>query len=401
MEGLDIRTLALTNILLGVFLGVGSLVFARIHPSFRGFKALGYSYFLFSFGFILLGLRQYISDLFSIIVANSMIFFGFSLLIVGILRFLKYDKKTFEKISLILVCGLIISFVYFTYIQSNVNFRIIIISIIIAGQSFFIGFKVLIHQEKSLLTFNRFLGFSFFYCAVIFLCRAYFAISEPTIDNFMDAGIIHALSLIALQFVVITSCFSLTLGASQQLANKLAIQATIDSLTQLYNRRAFDEFAEKGVMRAQREKTPISLILMDIDLFKEVNDNYGHQVGDKVLQEFSLRLKNSLRQYDVLARYGGEEFTLLLPDTNAATAMIIAEKLRNKIAEPVFFLEGETDLSITASFGVATNQGEDINWQQLISFADQALYHAKEDGRNCAKLHSADVLQMTKVEKRH
>lgn len=401
MEGLDIRTLALTNILLGVFLGVGSLVFARIHPSFKGFKALGYSYFLFSFGFILLGLRQYITDFLSIIVANVLIFSGFSLLIVGVLRFLQCEKKTFEKISLILLCGLIISFVYFTYIQSNVNFRIVIISTIVAGQSLFIGFKVLSHKEKSLLTFNRFLGFSFFYCAFIFLCRAYFAINEPTINNFMNAGIIHALSLIALQFVVITSCFSLTLGASQQLANKLAIQATIDSLTQLYNRRAFDEFAEKNVLRAQREKTPISLILMDIDLFKQVNDNYGHQVGDKVLQEFSLRLKNSLRQYDILARYGGEEFTLLLPDTNAKTAMIIAEKLREKIAQPVFFLEGEKDLSITASFGVATNQGNHINWQQLISLADQALYHAKEEGRNCAKLHSADVLKMSHVEKQH
>jgi len=398
MEGLDIRTLALTNILLGVFLGVGSLVFARINPSFQGFRALGYSYFLFSFGFILLGLRQYIADFLSIIVANVVIFSGFSLLIVGILKFLEYKKKSFEKVSLILLSGLIIFFVYFTYVQSNVNYRVLIISVMIAGQSLFIGVKVLTHQEQSLLTLTRFLGLSFFYCAFIFLWRGYFTLNEPIIDNFMNAGIAHALSLIALQLVVITSCFSLTLGASQQLANKLAIQATIDSLTELYNRRAFDEFAEKGVLRAQREKTPISLILMDIDLFKQVNDNYGHQVGDLVLQEFSLRLKNSLRQYDVLARYGGEEFTLLLPDTNAKTAMIIAEKLRAKIAQPVFCVEGKTNLSVTASFGVATNQGENINWQQLISFADLALYQAKAGGRNCVKLHSASVLLMANIE---
>lgn len=391
MEGLDIRTLALINLLLGLFLGVGSLVFARIHSSFRGVRALGYSYFLFSFGFILLALRQYIADFLSIIVANALLVTGFSLLIVGILKFLKYEHNAFEKISLILLCSLIISFGYFTYVQSNVNCRIIIISLIIAAQSLFIGFKILIHQDRNLLKFTRFLGFSFFYCAFIFLWRIYFTINEAPLDNFMNAGTIHALSLLALQLVTITSCFSLTLGASQQLANKLAIQATIDSLTQLYNRRSFDELAEKGVLRAQREETPISLILMEIDSFKQVNDNYGHQVGDKVLQEFSLRLKNSLREYDVLARYGGKKFTLLLPNTNAKIAMIIAEKLRAKIARPVFFLEGDTNLSITASFGVVTSQGENISWKQLILLADQALYHAKEDGRNCAKLYSVDV----------
>ena len=137
--------------------------------------------------------------------------------------------------------------------------------------------------------------------------------------------------------------------------------------------------------------------MMDIDLFKQVNDSYGHQVGDKVLQEFSLRLTNSLREYDILARYGGEEFTLLLPDTNTSTAMIIADKLRNTIAQPVFCLKDETDLKVTASFGVATNQGEQIDWQQLISFADQALYHAKKEGRNCVRLHTADVHQLTKT----
>jgi len=401
MEGLDIRTLALTNLLLGLFLGVGSLVFARIHSSFRGFRSLGYSYLLFSLGFILLGLRQYIPDFFSIIIANLVIVAGFSLLILGILRFLKYEIRTFERISIALLCLMAIAFVYFTYFSTSVNARIGIISAIIVGQSIYAGFHVLTNKDQTILTFTRILGFSLICCAFIYLLRISVAFNEPELDDFMHAGTIHAFSLIALQLVAITSCFSLTISASQQLASKLAIQATVDSLTNIYNRRAFDEFATKGVLRAQREKTPISLILMDIDFFKQVNDSYGHQVGDKVLQEFSLRLKNSLRQYDILARYGGEEFTLLLPDTNTSTAMIIAEKLRNTIAQPVFCLAGDTELKVTASFGVATNQGEHIHWQQLISFADQALYHAKENGRNCVKLHSADVHHLSSAEKHH
>jgi diguanylate cyclase (GGDEF)-like protein len=398
MEGLDIRTLTLTNLLLGLFLGLGSLVFARIHPSFRGFRILGYSYLLFAFGFTLLGLRQYISDFLSIVIANALIFSGFSLLILGILKFLKFDMDVFRKVSLYLLLLMAFSFLYFTYIETNINARIIVISVFIAGLSIFAGYKVLINKDSIILTFTRLLGFAFIYCAFIFSLRIYFTLFEPNLNDFMNAGTIHGFSLIALQLVVITSSFSLTISACQQLANKLATQATIDSLTHVYNRRAFDEFANKSVLRAQREKTPISIIMMDIDLFKQVNDEYGHQIGDRVLKEFSQRLKNSLRQYDVLARYGGEEFTLLLPDTNNATAMLIAEKLRDKIAQPVFFLEDGTELTVTASFGVATNQGDTIDRQQLILFADQALYQAKENGRNCVMCHSAEIYHLSEIE---
>ena len=399
MEGLDIRTLAVTNLLLGLFLGIGSLVFARIHPSFRGFKALGYSYFFIAFGFILLGLRQYISDFFSIIVANLVIVGGYSLLILGVLRFLKYEKRIFVQISVLSLFLMTLAFLYFTYVQEHTNIRIIIVSIMLSGLSLFAGMVVLTYKKHKGLTFIRFLGGAFIICAIIFLIRVHFTFTEVPLTNFMDAGTIHAFSLLAMQLVTISSCFSLTVSASQQLAKKLAVQATIDSLTNIYNRRAFDEFATKSVLRAQREDTPISVIIMDIDLFKQVNDQYGHQVGDKVLQEFSARLKKSLRQYDILARYGGEEFTLLLPDTDTETAMIIAEKLRDKIAQPVFCFEGGAELAVTASFGVATSQGKYIDWQQLISLADQALYHAKASGRNCVKLHIADIHNLAKIEK--
>lgn len=166
------------------------------------------------------------------------------------------------------------------------------------------------------------------------------------------------------------------------MAQKLKIQATIDSLTNLYNRRAFEEFAKKAVNRAEREHSFISVVLMDIDLFKLVNDTHGHQIGDKVLQEFSFRLKESLRQYDILARYGGEEFMLLLPDTNIDTALTIAEKLRKTISQPLFCVEKSLKLEVSASFGVASVSGDKIDWPELVEEADRALYVAKKNGRN-------------------
>ena len=124
------------------------------------------------------------------------------------------------------------------------------------------------------------------------------------------------------------------------------------------------------------------VILMDIDLFKQVNDTHGHKIRDKVLQEFSGRLKESLRQYDILARYGGEEFMLLLPDTDTETALVIAEKLRITICQPVFSVDHSLKLDVSASFGVASMSGKTIDWQALVTEADSALYLAKGNRLN-------------------
>lgn len=391
MEGFDIRTLALTNLFLSVLLGLGSIVFSHIDTSFRSFRQLGSGYFLFALGFVLIGLRAYVSDFFSIIIANALIVAGFSILIMGILKFLDYPTQHCKNVTLTLIFLLISSFLYFTYINNNASLRIIIISAVIAAQCFFSSYKIMRHKEKLYRLFTRFLGYAFLFCGLVFSLRVYITATSPLVNNFMEAGSIHAMSLVAQQLVVITSCFTLSWSASQKLVHKLAIQATIDPLTQVYNRRAMEEFAEKEILRAQRNKSHLAIILMDIDLFKQVNDNYGHQVGDKVLQEFALRLKNSLRQYDTLARYGGEEFLLLLPNTEAEIAITIAEKLRNTIAQPVFELNISPPLSVTASFGVACVQGDKINWQQLVGFADNAMYHVKANGRNKVQLHSADI----------
>jgi diguanylate cyclase (GGDEF)-like protein len=220
------------------------------------------------------------------------------------------------------------------------------------------------------------------FCGAIFLIRVFLTLSSSRIDDFMDAGYIHAAAMFAIELLVTTSCLSLSWNASQQLAHKLEAEATIDPLTNIYNRRAFEVFANKAVSRAQREQTYISIIFMDIDLFKQVNDIHGHQIGDKVLQEFSQRLQDGLRPYDILARYGGEEFMLLLPDTDLDTALIIAEKLRVTISQPVFDVDKSPKLEISASFGVASCCGKVIDWQEQVRIADRALYKAKDNGRN-------------------
>lgn len=170
----------------------------------------------------------------------------------------------------------------------------------------------------------------------------------------------------------------------------------IDFLTGVNNRRAFDQRLKEEVMRASRKKEVLACLFLDVDFFKKVNDNYGHEVGDVALQEVSKVIKQQLRASDVLARYGGEEFAALLPHTNEDVACDIAERIRLAVERNRIRLGSGEELAITLSVGVAavTPDGSNQDAVQLISSAlvdtaDKALYQAKGSGRNqvvCASL---------------
>ncbi len=158
--------------------------------------------------------------------------------------------------------------------------------------------------------------------------------------------------------------------------------AVTDPLTDLANRRNLMNSLRKEFSRTQRLSTPLSLIMIDLDHFKRVNDTYGHQGGDMVLTRIGHLLAESVRPYDIAARYGGEEFSLLLPETDHKVALQIAERLRDKISNLRF--DGElSQLKSSASFGVASCPARQIlTAEDLIREADEALYRAKDKGRN-------------------
>ena len=159
--------------------------------------------------------------------------------------------------------------------------------------------------------------------------------------------------------------------------------AVTDSLTGLFNRRHFFEIAEKEFAKSARYRRPLSVILFDIDFFKDINDTYGHIVGDQTLIQIGRTLHEMGRQTDIAARYGGEEFVILLTETNSEDAEIVAERLKRLMAGS-FIQDGENKVHFTASFGV-TGMSENApseSLDRLISQADQALYEAKRTGRN-------------------
>ncbi len=164
---------------------------------------------------------------------------------------------------------------------------------------------------------------------------------------------------------------------------ELKLLASTDPLTKLYNRRYFSKISEHIIDLAKRDKTLASVIMLDIDKFKVVNDTYGHSVGDEVIINLSVQLQELTRNSDIICRYGGEEFVILLPETCAKGALIISEKIREKIEMLTLPLEDNKKLNYTVSIGVSEIQVvDDLNIEASLSRADEALYEAKESGRN-------------------
>lgn len=155
----------------------------------------------------------------------------------------------------------------------------------------------------------------------------------------------------------------------------------IDGLTEAYNKRFLLDFLEREIASCIRHQKPLSLAMLDLDHFKNVNDTHGHLTGDQVLREISRRIRDRIRSEEILARYGGEEFAVVMPDTDHQGALVFGEQLRQLVFEEPVRFEGE-EIPVSISVGVATVVGESIDPEALIKIADNHLYEAKRTGRN-------------------
>lgn len=187
---------------------------------------------------------------------------------------------------------------------------------------------------------------------------------------------------------------TLLCGVVYPLRNALLYQKAIeaahkDPLTGVNNRASMDEVIDREVNLCSRHDTQLSLLALDIDHFKKINDTYGHATGDCVIKAVAEALKTAIRSSDIVFRYGGEEFLILLSNTDREGATLLAERMRQKIEETCIICEG-TQVSATVSIGITCMQPKDDSRKALFARADAALYQAKSAGRNCCKYFSAD-----------
>ena len=208
-----------------------------------------------------------------------------------------------------------------------------------------------------------------------FLISNLFGESAGT-QGYALAIIIPAIIASSVSYVNISMYFELE--RSRQDIHTLAIT---DDLTQIFNRRHFFELAQRELERSRRNGHPLAIVLFDIDDFKEVNDSHGHLAGDIVLRETCQACRVIVRSYDVFARFGGEEFIFLLPDTDEPRAIVVADRLRQVIAERVVFFD-TGNVQMTISIGIAIFNPKKDTLDDIISRADSALYQAKELGKN-------------------
>ena len=214
--------------------------------------------------------------------------------------------------------------------------------------------------------------------------RSHIAMSGNSMRNIiisMGSIFVLVLALLVLVFFMVRQ----NCATNRRLEHKLTELATIDELTSLYNRREINRCFSDEVERFRRYKLPFALLMLDIDHFKSVNDNYGHPIGDKVLQYVAGRIRDGVRSIDVPARFGGEEFAVILPNTESHDAFVIAERLRQKIADEPFKFEQKDnqlqEIPITVSIGISViDTGETV--EDVIRTADSALYRAKNEGRD-------------------
>lgn len=219
---------------------------------------------------------------------------------------------------------------------------------------------------------------------LFFICHNY--PSQPLVVLSAQAEkLIFASTVIIImsEIYFVMSIFSKAMSRHEQ---DLREMATIDPLTGINNRRTFMTVGDEMFAYAQRYQKDFSVVLLDIDFFKKINDQYGHLIGDNTLKKVANLLKVKLRNSDVLARYGGEEFVILLPDTDKKSAKELAESLRKAVELLSIEINTLQTINCTISLGIADNEHGFSSLTELVNCADQALYRAKKNGRNRIEL---------------
>ena len=323
-------------------------------------------------GFALLLFRNILPDFLTIVIANIFTTASPGLSYIAVSRFLGQKHSNAFVISILAITTLLL--VYFRFVTDNIGIRIIAISLNGALFTFIIAYNFWKARHAPYrfsigLTIIPFIAYG-----ILLTIRSVATIFSPPEALFTNIPVESANYL--LLFII---SFLWTIGfilmVSQRLQIDLTELASTDTLTRIPNRRATQILFDKEISRAQRNKSELSILLIDLDNFKQINDKYGHAMGDFALIKAAQVFLSTIRKQDIMGRWGGEEFLMILPDTTIENAVILAERLRSEISATEL-KDSNFSLKVTISVGIASsNSSESMN--AILKKADDALYSAK------------------------
>ncbi|MDP2904116.1 MAG: GGDEF domain-containing protein [Methylovulum sp.] len=382
MKTLDIRTMmVMISVLTLLFSGL--LALAGLHAgNIRGMRqwALASLCISLSLGLGLIYTQQTPDVGWAIACGATLMATGMSLQLSGIKAF---KEEPFNwRIWCLLIVLVSTQNVWFAVIHPDVSARVIANSLVFAMMNAACVRELLVRIESPLRTAYWFTGTAFAVQTAVFLIRAVMVLSAPKGTYGLYAPLpINPVMFFIASITLLCLTFGFVLLLNYRLAADLQELASRDMLTGALNRRSLELEAACLQARFTRTGDTLTVMMLDVDHFKLINDSYGHPVGDAVLQRLAAVIQGSIRTCDYFARYGGEEFCLLLPSTTEEGAFVTAERLRATYAAMAMDIGGKS-LHSTISIGIADSKQVGLTFQALVFAADQAMYRAKRDGRN-------------------
>ncbi|MEO6625918.1 MAG: GGDEF domain-containing protein, partial [Burkholderiaceae bacterium] len=341
-------------------------------PSVKGLGDWSFATALLFFGGLAASTRGKSHDLIAITLANLLIFSGVYIQYIGSQRFFGMTPRMAP--GLLVIAALVLVSAWFTVVDPNYRWRLMI-SVLVMTTLFTIHAQLI--YSRGPRTFAHWFSFGVLVCAIASqVLRFATAWLYPLGTGILDNTPHNLAYVLAYPFVMLLFAISLILLATDQVRAEFEHFATHDSLTNALTRRHLADVCALELERCQRHGRVFSLMLIDLDHFKSINDSRGHQAGDQVLVQFVSVVNSLLRSADVIGRIGGEEFIVLLPETPMDVAHVVAERIRAKVGT----MTGPTNL--TVSIGVTTNLPIGDSVDAMMARADAAMYNAKGLGRN-------------------
>ena len=332
---------------------------------------------LLPFSFVLFALREQIPDWLSIVLGNTILVVAFAHIVQALRAF---NRRSDTSIALVALVGVtIVGEILLTYVWPTLSGRIGLLSVVISTM-LAIGVHAIYRKPEAATRPEHMVATMLLIGVAILIVRAIVTpdthIAVLTMSTPMQGVVFTYASLMP---VIATSGFLLMCG--ERLNKDLARLATLDPLTGIFNRRTMAELAQKAVAASKRHGRALSLLVLDIDNFKRINDQFGHESGDLALCRVVELVRTELRESDLFARIGGEEFAVILPDADETSATAMAERVRLRLCNAGFAISG-WPIELQVSIGVGTLGPKISDLETLFRHTDRAMYAAKRAGRN-------------------